>query len=541
MAAPRQDAEPEAQELELELELQAVIGFNGHIHAGLTCHPDREHLIYPLGCTVITENLNNSQSFLHGHTNNVSCVAVSPSGRYIASGQVTFMGFKADIILWDYEKKELLARLSLHKGKVEKLAFSPNDLYLVSLGGQDDGNIKKQGETKLVSFTPSPSLHSTHHIFSHTGTIRVWELDLPNRKIRSTECQTGQLKRVITCIIMADDDSYFYVGTTSGDILKLNTKSKLMSDYGPMKDKFSQGVTALLLLKTGELLVGTGGGIIALFKGSNYRSIRKIQVQGGVTSLTLRGQGHQFFAGTEESQIYRINFAEFKEKCIATCHNEAINDIIFPLAHTNCRCFQPDEGYLYSKACLTMLFTGGFQVRVWEIGQNTRKLGGVLKEHISAVSCIKIKKNNLECITASLDGTCIIWDLVRLIRNQMILANTLFQCVCYHPEEFQIITSGTDRNIGWWEVFDGSVIRELEGSVKGSINGMDITSDGTHFVTGGDDHLVKVWDYDTGEVTHVGVGHSGSIRRLKICPGNKYIVSVSADGAILRWKYPHSH
>uniref|UniRef100_A0A7M4EJV5 Cilia- and flagella-associated protein 52 n=1 Tax=Crocodylus porosus TaxID=8502 RepID=A0A7M4EJV5_CROPO len=551
MAAPRQDAEPEAQELELELELQAVIGFNGHIHAGLTCHPDREHLIYPLGCTVITENLNNSQSFLHGHTNNVSCVAVSPSGRYIASGQVTFMGFKADIILWDYEKKELLARLSLHKGKVEKLAFSPNDLYLVSLGGQDDGN-KICGSNVLAC----QSIHISYWFY---GTIRVWELDLPNRKIRSTECQTGQLKRVITCIIMADDDSYFYVGTTSGDILKLNTKSKLMSDYGPMKDKFSQGVTALLLLKTGELLVGTGGGIIALFKGSNYRSIRKIQVQGGVTSLTLRGQGHQFFAGTEESQIYRINFAEFKEKCIATCHNEAINDIIFPLLPTlalyhtlgeNAMNPKPGDPSLihilacnasFNVSCLTMLFTGGFQVRVWEIGQNTRKLGGVLKEHISAVSCIKIKKNNLECITASLDGTCIIWDLVRLIRNQMILANTLFQCVCYHPEEFQIITSGTDRNIGWWEVFDGSVIRELEGSVKGSINGMDITSDGTHFVTGGDDHLVKVWDYDTGEVTHVGVGHSGSIRRLKICPGNKYIVSVSADGAILRWKYPHSH
>ncbi|XP_019357699.1 PREDICTED: cilia- and flagella-associated protein 52-like [Gavialis gangeticus] len=129
----------------------------------------------------------------------------------------------------------------------------------------------------------------------------------------------------------------------------------------------------------------------------------------------------------------------------------------------------------------------------------------------------------------------------RLIRNQMILAHTLFQCVCYHPEEFQIITSGTDRNIGWWEVFDGSVIRELESSVKVSINGMDITCDGTHFVTGGDDHLVEVWDYDTGEVTHVGVGHSGSIRRLKICPGNKYIMSVSADGATLQWKHPHSH
>lgn len=55
---------------------------------------------------------------------------------------------------------------------------------------------------------------------------------------------------------------------------------------------------------------------------------------------------------------------------------------------------------------------------------------------------------------------------------------------------------------------------------------------------GGDDHLVKMWDYKEGTVTHVGVGHSGNITRLKICPGNKYIVSVSADGAILLWKYP---
>uniref|UniRef100_A0A674JA06 Uncharacterized protein n=1 Tax=Terrapene triunguis TaxID=2587831 RepID=A0A674JA06_9SAUR len=67
----------------------------GHIPFGLICHPDREHFIYPLGCTVIIQGLNNNtQSFLHGHTNNVSCVTVSRSGCYVASGQVTFMGFK---------------------------------------------------------------------------------------------------------------------------------------------------------------------------------------------------------------------------------------------------------------------------------------------------------------------------------------------------------------------------------------------------------------------------------------------------------------
>jgi hypothetical protein len=38
---------------------------------------------------------------------------------------------------------------------------------------------------------------------------------------------------------MADDDSFFYVGTTTGDILKMNPRTKLMADTGPVKDKYS--------------------------------------------------------------------------------------------------------------------------------------------------------------------------------------------------------------------------------------------------------------------------------------------------------------
>ncbi|KAK6300529.1 hypothetical protein J4Q44_G00286270 [Coregonus suidteri] len=68
---------------------------------------------------------------------------------------------------------------------------------------------------------------------------------------------------------------------------------------------------------------------------------------------------------------------------------------------------------------------------------------------------------------------------------------------------------------------------------------MDISQDGQHFVTGGDEKLVKVWDYSEGEVTHVGVGHSGSITSVKISSNNRSMVSTSVDGAVLRWRYPH--
>lgn len=69
----------------------------GHVPNGLKCHPDQEHLIYPLGCTILIQAINtNEQKFLHGHGNNVSCLTISKEGDYIASGQVTFMGFKVN-------------------------------------------------------------------------------------------------------------------------------------------------------------------------------------------------------------------------------------------------------------------------------------------------------------------------------------------------------------------------------------------------------------------------------------------------------------
>ena len=67
---------------------------------GLIVHPDRQHLIYPIGCTVIVENMETKkQDFLSGHTDTVSCCVVSKCGRFIASGQATYMGFKVNIIM----------------------------------------------------------------------------------------------------------------------------------------------------------------------------------------------------------------------------------------------------------------------------------------------------------------------------------------------------------------------------------------------------------------------------------------------------------
>jgi WD40 repeat protein len=56
----------------------------------------------------------------------------------------------------------------------------------------------------------------------------------------------------------------------------------------------------------------------------------------------------------------------------------------------------------------------------------------------------------------------------------------------------------------------------LDGSDSGEINALAITKEGEHFVSGGEDKRIKLWDYDQGISYYVGLGHSGSITRVRI-------------------------
>jgi hypothetical protein len=121
----------------------------GKVASGLYVHPNKEQLVYPLGSSLILERIagKKSQQFLIGDNNAVSCVAVSKSGRLVASGTSTHQGYQvrlarrfsprqAEIIVWEYKTLKEKFRFKLHKVKVQALSFSASEKYLVSMGGQ---------------------------------------------------------------------------------------------------------------------------------------------------------------------------------------------------------------------------------------------------------------------------------------------------------------------------------------------------------------------------------------------------------------------
>lgn len=96
----------------LDLELSAVIGLNGTSKKCIVMHPDNKRLIFALGYTVVVRDLTtNAETFLCGHDNCVTCIAVSKDGKFLASGQMTHPGFVADIVIWSLEDSVELGRL----------------------------------------------------------------------------------------------------------------------------------------------------------------------------------------------------------------------------------------------------------------------------------------------------------------------------------------------------------------------------------------------------------------------------------------------
>lgn len=60
-----------------------------------------------------------------------------------------------------------------------------------------------------------------------------------------------------------------------------------------------------------------------------------------------------------------------------------------------------------------VLVSGGCegQIRVWNIETNKQSLVTVLKDHTAPIASLQFSSTDKELVSASNDGTCIIWDI----------------------------------------------------------------------------------------------------------------------------------
>ncbi|KAL0841612.1 hypothetical protein ABMA28_015269 [Loxostege sticticalis] len=490
------------------LETYAIIGFDGSAIRGLKVHPDGEHIVYPMGNKVcIQEWKTKKMYFLSGHSNSVSTVAISPKGTFVGSGQINHIGFKAAAKLWDFKKKTLLGSHELHKVRVEALAFSSDERYMISLGGRDCGCVvlwdcfagAATGTAAAAKQTAGDAmtlatLNCRVNAFVTGGdsNLRVWNIRAESKNLDVVDVSIGKLRRTVRCIAISSDDAYGYAGTTG-----------------------MSGVFAT-----------AGAGDVRVWCLETCQELLRIVVPNFTCSAVLfSGDGKSIVTGWNDGNIRA--FTPLTGRliyCIFNTHNKG----------TSALDMTTDGRTLISGGCEG-------QVRVWDIKPECQSLKKVLKEHKSPVSAIQVSPNDTEAVSAGTDGSAIIWDLISLSRRQVMYANTLFMCICFEPQGSQLLTGGTDRRVAYWETGSGNLARELEASKAGAINGLHITQNGELFVTGGNDQTVKLWKYQEGIYTHMGLGHAGAVTCCRFSPDARHIVSSCAAGSVIVWRVPEQY
>ncbi|DBA00411.1 TPA: hypothetical protein N0F65_012942 [Lagenidium giganteum] len=568
-----------------ELKLRRVIGYNGSFPNTLIYTTCGKYLIYSLGLAVVIRNLRtNAQAFLRGHTDVITCLALSNDGTRLASGQqCKSRGNKAPVIVWDLHKASeqmatntdqsgaLLFRLVLHMGKVQDLAFSAKDSYLFTVGGQDDNALVcwNMANGEPTCGTPSGDDSTLVVRAFHTGpndelivtggnyAISVWRVDIKHRKFHSLRANLGNLKRIVTCIGVSPDDKIAYCGTKTGDLLEiildcdLTKPNCMLPPVGTQKprynrttkERFSQGINTILVHDDEEnrrfVFLGAGDGTLACLRigAISEATVKSTPIPtdtldklvGGVTSIS-EGKHGDFYVGTNNSNIYNFHLegTTMKLELRSTCHYGSINDVVFPRSLER---GENENSHLFLTCSKT-------DIRIW----NARKGQEILRVQVPNLVC--------NCIDLTQDGSVIVsgWDdgkvrafypesgklkfVIQDAHNESVTAIAVCSSAHASNKEWRLITGGKDGRVRVWKITASR--QTMEASLKehrGPVNSIQVVKDCSACVSASSDGSCIVWNLETFVRTQA-MFASTVFRRILYHPDESQMLTCGSDRRI---------
>lgn len=508
----------------------------GSVPSGLQYTPCGTCIVYPLGSVVAIKSVSSKNLiFLDAEIDKkVCCLALSKDGRYLASGHEGTGVTKVEAIIWDLKNaiescihgKEVLQgdfvihRLFQHHGKVQSLDFSCDASYLITLGGQDDNDLVVWNvETgKGICGTKASNdtsycvkwLNQRNDRFVTCGSnhCRVWQVCVETPKLHAVDANMGSMRRIMNCLCISQDDQYGFAGNKTGEVLRFrldrdeikrfeepDDKKPTLEAYN--KERMNKGVKSITcvvnpLTGNTNLIAGAGDGTIQLFNPSLQPiPSHVINIDGGVTSISLDSDSISFIVGTEFSQRYSVDIATFTPELRATCHYGEINDVKFP------------------RGCSELFATASYEdIRVWDA---KRKM-----------ELLRIKVPNLMCnaIDITQSGSAIIsaWSDGKIRSFYPESGKSKFIIPDAHPEEvtaittcndddttsdWRLVSGGKDGSLRIWKVTVSH--QQLVHSMKehrGAINSLTCNSDGTQVASSSSDGSCIIWDLNKGVRIH---------------------------------------
>lgn len=523
----------------MEYRLAHAIGFS-LLPGGLHYHPNCQEYLHAAGATLVINSLAHprTQSILRGHHGDVSVLALSSTGRLIASGE---QGTKSDVIIWDYASRQRLYTLCEHDGAVSGLAFSLDERLLCTTGSVEDSRM-------VVWDTSSGAIVSSGSIDSSRCTCVAWVGMVRDVKHRPTSeyllctasiSQTrmwvvnphvgtvqdvcvltegrGCILRDVTWLSFSSTRELMFCTTTSGDIAVVDVRSRTTRMLSAQVSR--GGLLAVVAFKQG-MIVGSENGTVSLLD-SSLGEMSKTQLHGAVLALSLAPlKEHEVLAGSSDGSIYRITTPDLTTSLlISESHARAVRGLAY--SAESCDVFATssldktlrvwDAHDLMTSAMATvpeagdataLCLTVDVVVSGWTDGSifAHEARGGVFAWRIShahprgGVASIILSTNRRFAVSGGASGDIRVWELrSRDLIAQFTEHTSVVTGLTLYLDDTHMLSCSKDRSFLCWDLRSQKRITSHV-QPMGGINGIALSEDESCIYTVGQEKRISLWD-----------------------------------------------
>mmetsp|Transcript_46052 Transcript_46052/g.128074 ORF Transcript_46052/g.128074 Transcript_46052/m.128074 type:complete len:628 (-) Transcript_46052:499-2382(-) len=563
------------------IELEHAVGFSAS--CGEICyHPNGKKYICAAGASLVVCDFADphDQVFFRGHDGPVTCLALSNSGRFVASGQ---HGENADAIVWDYESKRLLYRMSEHDHGIQCLAFSDDELLLCTVGVVDDNKIliwdlSNGFIVTMVSHNPTPCTCVTwggmikdikrrdtaNYQLCTSGNQRIvlWNLDPRTGEMVGERVITegrGTMVRDFTGLAFSDDKETIYCATTSGDFALVNVKRRQLNTVVPA---CRLGILSLLCWPEG-LVVGGGDGTVTTFD-ANMNDTCQVQLSGPVASLSFSPDKVEVIAGTSTGFVYRLRMDNLQSLLVCENHAAAVKRISFApdasdrfaTLSSDCTIRVWDSSDYSVLTTVTvrdagepncLAYTLDFIITGWEDGRvrahesdSGQFLWLIDQAHRAGVSALCLSNNERYIMTGGGEGDVRIWEMRSRELVSHLKEHTLpVTSLALYGDDIHALSCSRDRAFLCWDLRNE---RRLTSHVQrmGGINGIALSQDQTMVITVGQEKRLTCWDlrdHNPVKVTNLSSDMSDEALTVAISSSGKFVATGGTAQLLKLWDY----
>ncbi|KAK3551522.1 hypothetical protein QTP70_017350, partial [Hemibagrus guttatus] len=505
------------------LSLKAVIGYNGNGRSNMVWNPDTGLFVYSCGCVVVLENLHDgSQRHWLGHSEEISTLAVTHDAQRVASASGGGASSKSLICIWNVKDGSRRNNILYHKGSVQSLAFSRDDLYLLSIGDFEESTV---------------ALWSTHSFELHCSI----KASVPLHEAAFCPSSASQLAYVGSGVVF-----FCYVRTHSrGAELQVQSVG-LPEEIGEAE------VTSLCYNTNFILYTGMNSGRVCVWDCNTQRCFMTWEADDGEIGVLLC-RGNRLLTGSNSKKLKLWSVAavqNLRPSSTKTSRQDGNPQVLLEQELVL-------DGTVVSAAfddVMDIGIVGTTAGTLWYTNWTDNTSIRLISGHKSKVNGVVCSPDKHHFVTCGADGSVRVWALPSnelLVQFQVL--NQSCECVCWSPAAglCELGSNGcvaggySDGSVRIFSVALAEMELKLQPPHHGSVSALQYSQRGEVLLSGGQDGVIVVSSPSTGASLRIINDHKGAPVSAIQCTskqykeygleGNELWLAVSADRRVSIW------